>query len=49
MIVGVGGITFLTVAFLFCSLAGHLLVMGILGEVIVETGNYRPSKMIVVQ
>jgi len=42
-------ITFPTVSLLFFSLAGHLLVMGILGEIIVDAGNYRPAKMIVVQ
>jgi len=38
-----------TVALLFFSLAGHLVVMGVLGEIIVNAGNYHPAKMIVVQ
>jgi len=42
-------ITFPTVALLFFCLAGHLVVMGVLGEIIVNAGNYRPAKMIVVQ
>jgi len=42
-------ITFRTVALLFFCLAGHLLAMGVLGEVIVEAGNYRPAKMIVIK
>ena len=42
-------VTFTTVALLFFCLAGHLLVMGVVGEVIVDAGNYRPAKMIVVQ
>ena len=42
-------ITFPTVSLLFFCLAGHLLVMGVLGEIIVSAGNYRPAKMIVVQ
>ena len=49
MSVGLFHITFPTVVLLFFSLAGHLLVMGIFGEIIVYTGNYRPAKMIVVQ
>ncbi len=49
MSAGVFHITFPTVALLFFSLAGHLLVMGIVGEVIVDAGNYRPAKMIVAQ
>ena len=40
------GIIFPTVAFLFFCLAGHLLVMGILGEFIVNTGDYRPARLI---
>ena len=42
-------VTFSTVSLLLFCLAGHLLVMGILGEIIVNAGNYRPAKMIVVQ
>lgn len=42
-------VTFPTVALLFFCLAGHLVVMGVLGEIIVNAGNYRPAKMIVAQ
>ncbi len=48
-LVGLVTVTFSTAALLFFCLAGHLLVMGVLGESIVNAGNYRPSKMIVVQ
>lgn len=47
--VGLFSIIFPTIALLFFCLAGHLLVMGVLGEIIIDAGNYRPSKMIVVQ
>jgi len=43
------GITLPTVGFLFFCLAGHLVVMGVIGEIIVAAGNYRPAKMIVVR
>lgn len=49
MTVGLFNITFWTVALLFFCLAGHLVVMGILGEIIVNSGNFCPAKMIVVQ
>ncbi len=49
MLVGIFNITLPTVALLFFCLAGHLVVMGVLGEIIVNAGNYRPAKMIVVQ
>jgi len=39
-------VVFPTVAFLFFCLAGHFLVMGILGEVVVNTGDYRPARLI---
>ncbi len=44
--VEISGVVFPTVAFLFFCLAGHLLVMGILGEAIVNTGDYRPARLI---
>ncbi len=43
---GISGIVLPTVAFLIFCLAGHLLVMGILGEVIVNTGDFRPARLI---
>lgn len=49
MSAGFLGITLPTVSLLFFCLAGHLLAMGVLGEIIVNAGNYRPAKMIVVQ
>jgi len=39
-------VVFPAVAFLFFCLAGHLLVMGILGEFVVNTGDYRPARLI---
>jgi len=42
------GIIWATVAFLFFALSGHFLMIGVLGEMIVYFGTYRPSKMIVV-
>lgn len=46
--VGMAYITYPAIALLFFCLGGHLLLMGIFGEVIVDAGNYRPAKMIVV-
>ena len=46
LVMGISGVVLSTVAFLFLCLAGHLLVMGILGEVIVNTGDYRPARLI---
>jgi len=46
--VGMQTITLLTVAFLCFCLASHLLAMGMLGEIVVQAGTYRPAKMIVV-
>jgi len=40
------GIVWPTVAFLFFALAGHLHAMGILGEMLLYTGDYRPDHMI---
>jgi len=49
LMLGLSGIILPTVGFLFFCLAGHLVVMGVIGEIIVAAGNYRPAKMIVVR
>lgn len=41
------GIVLPATAFLLFALTGHLLTMGILGEMILYTGDYRPEEMIV--
>jgi len=45
----VSGIVFPSLGFLFLILGVHLLLMGVVGEVIVYSGNYRPSQMILVR
>ncbi len=40
------GIVFPATAFLLFALTGHLLTMGILGEMILYAGDYRPEQMI---
>ena len=40
------GVVLPSVAFLFFALAGHLVVMGILGEMVLHTGNYRPERVL---
>jgi len=47
-LMGQPGVISFTVAFLFFVLSGHFLMMGVLGEMIVHSGTYRPSRMIVV-
>jgi len=41
------GIVLPATAFLLFALTGHLLTMGVLGEMILSTGDYRPEEMIV--
>ena len=43
---GVSGVVLPTLAFLFWCLAGHFLVMGILGEMVLRAGDYRPERML---
>ncbi|HBP90938.1 MAG TPA: hypothetical protein DD706_25010, partial [Nitrospiraceae bacterium] len=40
------GIVFPATAFLLFALTGHLLTMGVLGEMILNSGDYRPDQMI---
>ncbi|GJL58135.1 MAG: dolichol-phosphate mannosyltransferase [Nitrospirales bacterium] len=40
------GIVFPATAFLLFALTGHLLTMGVLGEMILHSGDYRPDQMI---
>ena len=42
-----GAIVLSATAFLLFALTGHLLTMGILGEMILYTGDYRPEEMLV--
>jgi hypothetical protein len=46
LIPGIIGVVLPALAFLFFSLVGHFLAMGILGEMIVKTGDFRPSWML---
>lgn len=46
LIPGASGLVLPTLAFLCFSLAGHFLVMGILGEMILKTGNFRPQPVL---
>jgi glycosyltransferase involved in cell wall biosynthesis len=46
LIPGASGLVLPTLAFLCFSLAGHFLVMGILGEMILKTGNFRPQPIL---
>ena len=43
---GGAGIVWPTTAFLFFALAGHLYAMGILGEMLLYSGDYHPEQMI---
>ena len=42
----ISGVVLPATAFLFFALAGHLLAMGIVGEMILYTGDYRPVQML---
>ena len=42
----VSGIVLPSVAFMFFALTGHLVALGVLGEMILATGEYRPGEMI---
>lgn len=43
LVSGTSGIVLPTSAFLFFSLAGHLLILGVLGEMVLITGDFRPN------
>lgn len=42
----VTGVVLPTLSFLSFALAGHLMAMGVLGEVVLNTGDFRPEKML---
>lgn len=42
----VSGIVLPSVAFLFLALTGHLVALGVLGEMVLSTGDYRPELMV---
>jgi glycosyltransferase involved in cell wall biosynthesis len=42
----VSGVVWPSITFLFFALGGHLLAMGILGEMILYAGDYRPEQML---
>ena len=46
---GVAGVVLPTLAFLCFSLAGHFLAMGILGEMVLRTGDFHPEEMLAVR
>jgi glycosyltransferase involved in cell wall biosynthesis len=45
-VVGVSGIVFPVLVFLSLFLAGHLVALGILGEMALRSGDFRPDKML---
>ena len=49
LIQGMNGVVLTTLAFLLFSLAGHCLAMGVLGEMVLRTGNFRPETMLVIR
>ncbi|MGB0910953.1 MAG: glycosyltransferase family 2 protein [Nitrospirales bacterium] len=42
----VSGIVLPSVAFMFLVLTGHLVALGVLGEMVLSTGDYRPELMV---
>jgi glycosyltransferase involved in cell wall biosynthesis len=42
----INGVVLPTLAFLCFSLAGHLMAMGALGEVVLKTGDFKPNEML---
>jgi glycosyltransferase involved in cell wall biosynthesis len=46
LIAGPSGMVLPALIFLFFSLVGHLLIMGLLGEMILKTGDFRPEWML---
>ena len=42
----INGVVLPTLAFLCFSLAGHLMAMGSLGEVVLKTGDFKPDEML---
>jgi glycosyltransferase involved in cell wall biosynthesis len=43
LLAGPSGVVLPALSFLFFSLAGHLLAMGLLGEMVLRTGDFRPE------
>lgn len=46
LITDISGIILPSLSFLCLSLAGHFIVMGVLGEMILKTGDFRPEQML---
>ena len=46
LILDSSGIIFPTISFLCFSLTGHFIVMGVIGEMILKTGDFRPERML---
>ncbi len=44
LVPGISGLILPTLALLLLSLAGHLTIVGLLGEMVLSTGNYRPEQ-----
>ena len=42
----VSGIVLPSVSFMFLALTGHLVALGVLGEMVLSTGDYRPELMV---
>jgi glycosyltransferase involved in cell wall biosynthesis len=45
-VAGISGMIMPAIAFLSCALSGHLLALGILGEMVLKVGDFRPSHML---
>ena len=43
---GSSGVVIPSLTFLFFTLAGHFIVMGFLGEMVLNAGDFRPARMI---
>jgi glycosyltransferase involved in cell wall biosynthesis len=43
---GISGIVIPTLAFLSFSLSGHLIAIGVLGEMVLKVGDFRPERML---
>jgi glycosyltransferase involved in cell wall biosynthesis len=46
LIAGTSGVVLPALTFLFFSLAGHFLAMGLLGEMVLKTGDFRPESLL---
>ncbi len=46
MVTDVSGIVLPSVAFMFLALTGHLVALGVLGEMVLSTGDYHPGRLV---